>query len=119
MGEIKNPLCLDPVASPIYCPVESGAQKNSSTRYCCDDPLNLGYTPRSPTRVSGGGELFVTVTRGGPVTDGPLGYKAHVHRTYVSDVERGARNPTVKVIWKLAVALETEPSVLFAVAEGL
>ncbi len=48
-----------------------------------------------------------------------LGYKAHVHRTYVSDVERGARNPTVKVIWKLAVALDTEPSALFAVAEGL
>ena len=48
-----------------------------------------------------------------------LGFKAKVHRTYVSDVERGARNPTVKVIWKLAVALETEPSSLFAIAEGL
>ncbi len=48
-----------------------------------------------------------------------LGYKARVHRTYVSDIERGARNPTVKVIWKLAVALDTEPSALFAVAEGL
>ena len=46
-----------------------------------------------------------------------LGYKAHVHRTYVSDIERGARNPTVKVIWKLAVALGTEPSALFAIAE--
>ena len=48
-----------------------------------------------------------------------LGYKAHVHRTYVSDIERGARNPTVKVIWKLAEALDTEPSALFAVAEGV
>ncbi len=48
-----------------------------------------------------------------------LAYVAHVHRTYVSDIERGARNPTVKVIWKLAVALETKPSSLFAVAEGL
>ncbi len=48
-----------------------------------------------------------------------LGYKAGVHRTYVSDVERGARHPTVKVIWKLATALETEPSALFAIAEGL
>jgi len=48
-----------------------------------------------------------------------LGYKAHVHRTYVSDVERGARNLTVKVIWKLAVALETEPSTLFTLAEGV
>ena len=48
-----------------------------------------------------------------------LGFKAQVHRTYVSDVERGARNPTVKVIWKLAVALDTEPSTLFASAEGV
>ena len=47
-----------------------------------------------------------------------LGYKAKVHRTYVSDVERGARNPTVRVIWKLADALETNPSTLFELAEG-
>ena len=46
-----------------------------------------------------------------------LGYKAKVHRTYVSDIERGARNPTVKVIWKLANALETQPSALFRIAE--
>jgi transcriptional regulator with XRE-family HTH domain len=46
-----------------------------------------------------------------------LGYKAQVHRTYVSDIERGERNPTVKVIWKLALALDTKPSVLFAMAE--
>ncbi len=48
-----------------------------------------------------------------------LGYKAKVHRTYVSDIERGARNPTVKVIWKLADALETQPSVLLGIAEGV
>ena len=48
-----------------------------------------------------------------------LGYKAKVHRTYLSDIERGARNPTVKVIWKLADALETQPSVLFGIAEGV
>ena len=48
-----------------------------------------------------------------------LGYRAKVHRTYVSDVERGARNPTVKVIWKLADGLETRPSALFGMAERL
>ena len=48
-----------------------------------------------------------------------LGYKAKVHRTYVSDVGRVARNPTVKVIWKLAEALETQPSVLLGIAEGV
>ena len=46
-----------------------------------------------------------------------LGYRAKVHRTYVRDVERGARNPTVRVIWKLANALDTSPSALFETAE--
>ncbi len=47
-----------------------------------------------------------------------LGFRAKIHRTYVSDVERGARNPTVKVIWRLALALETLPSALFYYSEG-
>ena len=46
-----------------------------------------------------------------------LSYKAKMHRTYVSDVERAARNPTVRVIWKLADALGTQPSALFRAAE--
>ena len=46
-----------------------------------------------------------------------LGFRAKIHRTYVSDVERGTRNPTVKVIWKLALALETRPSALFRYSE--
>jgi transcriptional regulator with XRE-family HTH domain len=30
---------------------------------------------------------------------------AGIHRTYISDLERGARNPTIKVVDKLAKAL--------------
>lgn len=30
---------------------------------------------------------------------------ADIHRTYISDLERGARNPTITVVDKLAVAL--------------
>ncbi len=30
---------------------------------------------------------------------------AGLHRTYVSDLERGARNPTITVVDKLAIAL--------------
>ena len=29
--------------------------------------------------------------------------RAGIHRTYVSDIERGARNPTITVVEKLAV----------------
>jgi transcriptional regulator with XRE-family HTH domain len=37
---------------------------------------------------------------------------AHIHRTYVSDVERGRRNPTILVIEKLAAALGVSPGAL-------
>lgn len=32
-------------------------------------------------------------------------FEAGIHRTYVSDIERGARNPTITVVENLAVAL--------------
>jgi transcriptional regulator with XRE-family HTH domain len=34
-----------------------------------------------------------------------LADEAGLHRTYMSDLERGARNPTIAVVEKLAVAL--------------
>jgi transcriptional regulator with XRE-family HTH domain len=46
-----------------------------------------------------------------------LGDKAGIDRTYVSGVERGVRNPTVKVLARLAEALETTPDKLL-VREG-
>lgn len=33
-------------------------------------------------------------------------HEAGIHRTYVSDLERGARNPTIDVIDRLARALD-------------
>ena len=36
-----------------------------------------------------------------------LADRAGVHRTYVSGVERGQRNPTITIVEKLAAALET------------
>jgi transcriptional regulator with XRE-family HTH domain len=35
-----------------------------------------------------------------------------VHRTYISDLERGARNPTITVVEKLAAALGVRPGEL-------
>ncbi len=41
-----------------------------------------------------------------------LADQAGIHRTYVSGVERGVRNPTVTVLEKLAVALGAKMSAL-------
>ena len=42
-----------------------------------------------------------------------LAYRADLHRTYISDLERGARNPSIQSIEKLASALEISVSMLF------
>lgn len=42
---------------------------------------------------------------------------ASLHRTYVSDIERGGRNPTVSIVFQLASALGCEPSELFITSE--
>ncbi|MBX9609229.1 MAG: helix-turn-helix domain-containing protein [Gammaproteobacteria bacterium] len=39
-----------------------------------------------------------------------LAFEAGLHRTYVSGVERGVRNPTVKIIATLADVLKVPPS---------
>jgi CheY-like chemotaxis protein len=42
-----------------------------------------------------------------------LAHRADLHRTYISDVERGARNPSLESVEKLAHALELSVPMLF------
>ncbi len=46
-----------------------------------------------------------------------VGLEAELHRTYISGVERGVRNLTIKSLLDLAEALETTPSALLRTAE--
>jgi transcriptional regulator with XRE-family HTH domain len=47
-----------------------------------------------------------------------LAARAGLHRTYVSDVERGMRNPSLYSIAKLANALKAPVSMLFQMMEA-
>ena len=38
-----------------------------------------------------------------------LGEIAGLHRTYISGLERGIRNPSIRIVAQLAAALEIEP----------
>ena len=42
-----------------------------------------------------------------------LGFRSGLHRTYVADIERGSRNPSLGSIAKLAEALELSLADLF------
>jgi transcriptional regulator with XRE-family HTH domain len=46
------------------------------------------------------------------------GFRADLDRTYISGIERGTRNPTVKSILTIAEALATRPSRLISAAES-
>jgi len=46
-----------------------------------------------------------------------LAHRAKINRTYIGDIERGARNMAALNIVKLCVALQTTPSSLFAKVE--
>jgi transcriptional regulator with XRE-family HTH domain len=49
-----------------------------------------------------------------------LGFRAGLDRTYVSGIERGVRNPTLRIIYRLARALEsTGAELLLKAEEGL
>jgi transcriptional regulator with XRE-family HTH domain len=41
-----------------------------------------------------------------------LAFRAGVHRTYASDLERGVRNPTIMIVERLAAALSVSPGSL-------
>ena len=41
-----------------------------------------------------------------------LADEADIHRTYISDLERGARNPTISVVAKIAEALQVSAGTL-------
>ncbi len=43
-----------------------------------------------------------------------LSYRTGIKRSYISDLERGTRNPTVKALGRLASALEVDPSALLS-----
>jgi transcriptional regulator with XRE-family HTH domain len=53
------------------------------------------------------------------VSQEALGYKAGLHRTYVSDVERGQRNPTVATLRDLAVTLDSSCGEILGRAEEI
>lgn len=51
------------------------------------------------------------------VSQEELAFQSDLHRTYVSGVERGVRNPTVAIVARLADALGVKPAKLLEYQE--
>jgi len=68
-----------------------------------------------PTLVPTGGEDGVGRRLG--LSQEELGFRAEVHRTYISQLERGLKSPTLSMILKLSRALKATASKLVATVE--
>lgn len=63
------------------------------------------------------GKVLRYLRREAGLTQEELSFKAQVERNYVSLIERGVNQPTIRIIFKLATALNTKPSKIFAMVE--
>lgn len=52
------------------------------------------------------------------LTQEELANRAQLHRTYLTDIERGTRNPSIEVIEKLAKGLSVSLTDLFRLADS-
>lgn len=52
------------------------------------------------------------------LTQEEVSYRTKLDQTYISGIERGRRNPTLWVVWRLAEGMGTTPGRLIQVAEG-
>lgn len=48
-----------------------------------------------------------------------LGFESGYHRTYISQLERGKKSPSLQTIFQLAKALNVEPSEIIKFIQGL
>jgi transcriptional regulator with XRE-family HTH domain len=56
------------------------------------------------------GKVIASLRQSAKLSQEELADRAAIHRTYVSQVERGLKSPTIVVLFRLARALGTTPS---------
>ena len=59
------------------------------------------------------GKRVRTLRQARGISQEELAFNSNLHRTYISDIERGSRNVSLDNIYKIAVALDVSPKNLF------
>jgi transcriptional regulator with XRE-family HTH domain len=77
----------------------------------------VGMPIRSPAHAAFGDALR-TIRKRRSLSQESLALKCDLDRTYISGIERGVRNPSLTNIFKIAAALEIDPTELFCRAQG-
>lgn len=75
----------------------------------------LGVNEVDPAIVFG--QVLRSLRKEAELTQEQLGFQANVERKFISLIELGHNQPTVRIIFKLATALNTTPSHMLALVE--
>ena len=78
----------------------------------------MSMVPPPPQLAEVLGLVIAGLRRNQCLSQEKLADRAELHRTYVSLVERGRRQPTVDVFWRIALALGMKPSALVLAIEN-
>ena len=79
-------------------------------------------TPRRPSPdalLQALGLAVITARERAALSQEELGFRADLDRTYISGIERGVRNPTLKTMVRLADALKIKLDELVAAAQRI
>jgi len=63
------------------------------------------------------GKIISDLRKSAGISQEELADRASIHRTYVSQLERGLKSPTIAILVKLAKALDTTPSKIMRMLE--
>jgi transcriptional regulator with XRE-family HTH domain len=64
------------------------------------------------------GKVISSLRQSAGLSQEELAERASIHRTYVSQIERGLKSPTIAVLLKLSKALKTTPSKIMQLFEN-
>jgi transcriptional regulator with XRE-family HTH domain len=74
---------------------------------------------KSDALVANLGMVIQRRRKGLRISQDELANRAKLHRTYISEIERHARNLSIRILARIADALETTPAELMREAETL
>lgn len=63
------------------------------------------------------GKIIARLRRSTGISQEELAHRAGIHRTYVSQLERGLKSPTIIILERIAAALGTKPSTILIEVE--
>jgi transcriptional regulator with XRE-family HTH domain len=80
--------------------------------------LSMVMTQQADTLEGAFGKTLRQLREKKGLSQEELADQCHIHRTYVSQLERGLKSPTLRLMWQICESLEADPLALITEMVG-